>query len=219
MPRTSRATVAGYCYHLINRGNNRAQRFNDLADYREFLWLMAEASDRIPMPVLGACLMPNHVHLLVQPMADNDLARWTHWLFGAYSRRFHKRYGTTGRAWENRYRAFAIQGDMHFLTVLRYVERNAVRANLVTRAENWQWGSLCWRGCRSPPIALAASPVALPSDWVSVVNEPHTEQELAAIRNSVNRQCPFGSPEWAAKTGKALGLEYTLAGREAKRSV
>lgn len=207
MPRTSRAIVAGHCYHVINRGNNRAQRFHDYADYREFLWLMAEAGDRIPLPLLGACLMPNHVHLVVQPAGDHDLARWTHWLFAAYSRRFHKRYGTTGRVWENRYRAFAIQGDAHLLIVLRYVERNAMRANLVPRAEDWEWGSLSWRGYRSPPVALTNSPIALPHDWKSLVNEPHTEEELAAIRNSVNRQCPFGTEEWVTKTAEDFGME------------
>lgn len=213
MPRTSRAIVAGHCYHALNRGNNRAQRFHDTADYREFLWLMAEASDRIPLPLLGACLMPNHVHLVVQPAHDDALARWMHWLFANYSRRFHQRYGTTGRVWENRYRAFAIQGDAHLLTVLRYVERNALRANLTDRAENWQWGSLSWRNSRSPPVALVTSPIALPADWVNVVNEPHTEEELAAIRNSVNRQCPYGAADWTRRTAEELGLAPSLARR------
>ncbi len=182
---------------------------------------MAEASDHVDLPIIGACLMPNHVHLVVQPTGDSDLARWTHWLFTTHSRRYHKKYGTSGRVWQGRYKAFAIQHDQHFLTVLRYVERNAMRANLVTRAQDWNWGSLNWRCRATAPLRLAAPPIALPGDWTALVNTPHTEDELAAIRNSVNRQSPFGSPEWVGSTAAAFGLEQTVAplGRPAHRFV
>lgn len=219
MPRTARAIVPGHWYHFINRGNNRADLFHDRADYCEFLWLMAEASDRVPMPVIGACLMPNHLHLVVRPLGDDDLARWTRWLFTTHSRRYHMRHGTSGRVWQGRYKAFAIQHDAHFLIVLRYVERNAMRANLTDRAERWEWGSLNWRQRSSPPLALADSPVALPADWVQVVNTPHTEDELEALRNSVNRQCPFGTADWVATKAAEFGMEASLAplGRPRRR--
>jgi putative transposase len=213
MPRTSRAIAAGYCYHVINRGNNRAVRFHAAEDYRVFVQLMARATERVPLPLIGACLMPNHVHLVVQPRRSQDLAQWMHLLFLTYSRRYHKKYGTTGRVWENRYKAFPIQGDGHFLIVLRYVERNALRANLVARAEDWQWGSLQWRQRVPSPLSLGDSPLALPADWSSVVNAPQTEDEIAAVRNSVNRQSPFGEPEWTARTAAELGLEHSLAPR------
>lgn len=219
MPRTSRSIIAGYCYHLINRGNNHAQRFHSSQDFNEFVWLMSEASDRIPLPVIGACLMPNHVHLLVQPRADQDIARWMHWLFATYSRRYHWKYGSSGRVWENRFKAFAIQGDAHLLIVLRYVERNAQRANLAERAEHWHWSSLHWRTRPGAPFALEPPPVALPENWVELVNQPHTEEELAAMRNCVNRQCPFGAHEWVRRTAAELDLEKSLAplGRPKRR--
>jgi putative transposase len=97
VPRTSRAIVAGLCYHVINRGNNRAQRFHDRTDYDEFVRLMYQASTRYPLPVIGFCLMPNHVHLIVWPANGSELARWMHWLFLTYSGRYHKKHGTTGR--------------------------------------------------------------------------------------------------------------------------
>jgi putative transposase len=219
MPRTARAAVANYCYHVINRGNNHEARFHERTDYLEFLWLMAEAADHVDLPIIGACLMPNHVHLVVQPGGDTDLARWTHWLFTTHARRYHKKHGTSGRVWQGRYKAFAIQHDQHFLTVLRYVERNAMRANLVTRAQDWAWGSLNWRTRPVSPLRLAECPVSLPADWIAHVNEAQTEEELAALRNSVNRQSPYGSPQWIDATAAALGLEQTIAplGRPAHR--
>jgi putative transposase len=211
MPRTSRAMVAHHCYHVINRGNNKSDRFHDRPDYLEFLRLMAEATDHAPISILAVCMMPNHVHMVIRPHTDDELSRWTHWLFTTHARRYHKKYGTTGRVWQGRYKAFPIQGDHHFLTVMRYVERNALRANLVNRAEDWEWGSLNWRHRSVSPLRLANSPVTLPADWTALVNTPHTEEELEALRNSVNRQTPFGSPQWVAATAAELGLEQSVA--------
>ena len=110
---------------------------------------MAEAQDHVALPILGACLMPNHIHLVVRPLRDDDVARWAHWMFTTHARRYHKKYKSSGRVWQGRFKAFAIQNDRHYLTVLRYVEQNALRARLVNRAEDWEWGSLRWRSSAS----------------------------------------------------------------------
>ena len=117
---------------------------------------------------------------------------------------------TTGRVWQGRFKAFVAQQDHHLLTVMRYVERNALRARLVERAEDWEWGSLAWRRSPRPPLALAESPVPLPSYWRQLVNEPQTAAELAEIRNCVNRQRPFGDDDWVKRQVQELGLEQTL---------
>jgi len=213
MPRTARAIVANNCYHVLSRGNNREKRFHCRSDYAEFLWLMAEAGDHVAVPIIGACLMPNHVHLVVQPRGDADLAQWTRWLFTTHAHRYHKKHGTVGRVWQGRYKAFLIQGDAHLHIALRYVERNALRANLTDRAEEWEWGSLNWRCRATSPLQLQECPAPLPGNWVDWVNMPHGEEELAAIRNCVNRQCPFGTPEWVASKAAELGLEQTVKPR------
>ena len=80
MPRTARACVGGYTYHVLNRGNARATVFHKPDDFDAFLAMMAEASIRVPMRVLAYCLMPNHFHLALWPHADGELSRWMHWL-------------------------------------------------------------------------------------------------------------------------------------------
>jgi putative transposase len=202
--------VAGHCYHLLNRGNKKAQIFHERADYEQFLGLLSRAQQRLELPILSACLMPNHVHLVVQPRCNEDVGKWTHWLFTTHVRWYHAKYATTGRVWQGRFKAFPSQCDHHLLTVMRYVERNALRANLTDRAEDWEWGSLAWRRTRSPPVALAMPPVPLPSYWRLLVNEPQTEAELEAIRTSVNRQRPFGSEEWVRVQAGELGLSQSL---------
>jgi putative transposase len=219
MPRTSRAIVGGHCYHLINRGNNRSRIFHETADYAAFIALMREASERIDLPILATCLMPNHLHLVVQPRSDGDLARWTHWLFTTHVSRYHRKHQSSGRVWQGRFKAFAIEQDDHLLTVLRYVERNSLRAGLVDRAEQWLWGSLRWRDSPSPPVQLQPPPISLPSDWIDYVNRAQTVAELDAIRTSVNRQRPFGSPAWVQRQARELGLVQSLrsVGRPARK--
>jgi putative transposase len=211
MPRTARAIVANNCYHVINRGNHKARVFHEREDYEQFLALISRAQKRLPLPILSACLMPNHLHLVVRPADAQDLALWMHWVFTTHVRWHHAKYGGTGRVWQGRYKAFVMQQDQHLLTVMRYVERNALRANLVERAEDWVWGSLAWRRTRTPPVVLADCPVPLPGYWRYLVNEPQTEAELAAIRTSVNRQRPFGADTWVREQAKLLDLESSLA--------
>jgi len=211
MPRTARAIVGGNCYHLMNRGNQKAEIFHDARDYDQFLALICRAQERLALPILAACLMPNHIHLVVRPIADSDLSRWTHWLFTTHVRWYHAKYATTGRLWQGRFKAFAVQEDHHLLTVMRYVERNALRANLVEHAEDWRWGSLAWRRTHPAPVGVTSSPVPLPSYWRHYVNEPQSAVELAAIRTCVQRQRPFGSEDWVAEQGEQLDLAPSLA--------
>ena len=95
------------------------------------------------------------------------------------------------------------------LTVMRYVERNALRAGLVQRAEAWRWSSLWQRLQRRPSSLLDDGPVALPEDWKRRVNEA----EHAALRQSVKRGSPFGATPWLEKTVTCLELESTVRSR------
>lgn len=212
MPRTARASVGGVCYHVINRGNAGAQVFGERHDYAGFVDLFELARQRVPMRLLAYCLMPNHFHLLLWPRGDADLSRWMQWVLTSHVRRHHGRHGTCGHIWQGRFKAFPIQGDRHFLTVQRYVERNPLRAGLVNRAQDWPWSSLYGRR-RAWPAFLTEGPVARPSGWVGLVNEPMTAKELVTLRHSVHRGTPFGSQTWVARVARRLGLESTLRPR------
>jgi hypothetical protein len=72
MPRTARASVGGLCYHVINRGNARAEVFRKPEDYAAFLQLLRLATERIPMRILAYCLMGNHFHLALWPRQETE---------------------------------------------------------------------------------------------------------------------------------------------------
>jgi len=195
---------------VINRGNARAQVFHREDDFAAFLRIMAEASLRVPMRVVGYCLMSNHFHLVLWPRGDGDLSRWMHWLLTTHVRRYLGHYRHSGHVWQGRFKAFPIQEDEHLLTVIRYVERNPLRAGLVERAEEWRWSSLRRFG---EGAALDAGPVPRNADGTEFVNTPMTEAEVAAIRLSVGRDRPYGSDAWTNETAKLMGLEYSLRAR------
>lgn len=209
MPRTARAAVADICYHVINRGNRRACVFHDDQDYRVFASLMRQAIDRIPMRIVAWCLMPNHFHFVLWPTGDGDLGRWMHWLMTSHVRRHHRRYGTDGRIWQGRFKAFPIEMDSHLRVVMRYVERNPLSAQLVDRAEHWRWSSLGDSHRNLTHIAVD-SPLERGNLWTTEVNEPVPHRQIERVQESVRRSRPFGSASWTEATAHSLGLESSL---------
>ena len=210
MPRTARAIVSGIYYHVLNRGNNRSTVFAEPRDFDAFVELMRRAQGRHSVEVAAVCLMPNHFHLLVRPQAAADLAAWLHWILTTHASRHHRQCNSSGRIWTSRFKAFPVQDDRHLLTVVRYVERNALRANLVPRAELWPWGSSHWRLANLPPIALSPLAISLPVNWLKFLNEPQTAAELADLRRCVNLGRPYGEASWVQRTATDLGLTHTL---------
>lgn len=220
MPRTARASVGGICYHVLNRGNARGDVFHKDGDFAAFVKLIALANQRLPMRVLAYCLLNNHFHLVLWPRGDGDLSRWMQWLLTSHVHRYHRHYGSSGHVWQGRFNAFPVQTDGHLLALLRYVERNPLRANLVARAEHWRWSSLAWRPSCARPEMLADWPIDCPADWVARVNRPQSKAEEDALRRAIERGTPFGSERWTAHTARRLGLESTLRprGRPRKRT-
>ena len=219
MPRTARASVGGICYHVINRGNARQEVFLKKGDYQAFIELIGRASERVRMRVLAYCVMPNHFHLALWPHSDSDLGRWMQWLLTAHVRRYHQHYKTSGHIWQGRFKAFPVEQDNHMLTVLRYIERNPLRARLVQRAEEWPWSSLQHREAPQQANIVHPWPVPRPVNWVSWVNQPQTDAELEELRHSVNRGTPYGSADWVLRTAIQLGLEASLRPRGRPRNV
>jgi putative transposase len=150
----------------MNRGNERAQVFHSDDDYHAFVALLRQACGRVPMRIIGYCLMPNHFHCVLWPPGNDDMARWMDWLLTTHVGRYRKQYGGSGHVWQGRYKAFPIEPNHHLRTVLRYVERNALRAHLVERAEDWLWSSL--RELLAPPALawLDPGPVPRGDDWL-----------------------------------------------------
>ena len=214
MPRTARRSPGGLIYHVINRAAGRRELFGDADDYAAFIRVLDRTLQATPMRVLGFCLMPNHWHLALWPARDGELARFMHRLTVTHVRRWleHRHRVGQGSVYQGRFKSFPVQDDAHFTTLLRYVERNPLRAGLVSRAQAWRWSSLGQKPSTGPEasavplIAIEPWPVSRPRNWTRWVNRPQTPAEEAAILRSLKHSRPLGSETWTQRMETKLKL-------------
>ena len=215
MPRSRRADEAGGIYHALNRGNARNDIFFKDGDYEAFERVVAEGLERYPVDLIAYQWMKNHWHMVLSPSEDKAMSAFLCWVTMTHTQRFHAHNKTTGygHVYQGRYKSFPIQDDEHFHTVCRYVERNALTAKIVARAEDWRWGSLWnWNGGDSV-IDLSPWPAKRLPGWIQRVNDVLTKKEVDAVKLSIARNRPFGTSDWVHVTAKRLGLESTIRSR------
>src|SRR5262249_48064008 len=158
------------------------------------------------------------------PQTDGEVTDFFRWLAHTHAMRWRVAHRTVGygHLYQGRFKSFPVQSDEHVLTVLRYVERNALGAGLVERAEQWRWGGLWARvhGDDAVKAILWPWPVEPPKDWLRRVNTPLSAKELRRLSISIARGQPYGEEEWVKRTAKELSLEHTIRpeGRPPKRS-
>ncbi len=234
MGRPNRVDVGGYAYHVLNRAVGRRRIFRTEGDFTAFERVLAEAVQRSggTVRLLAYCVMGNHWHLVVRTTVDGALSPFMKWLTLTHTQRYqvaHKQVGE-GPVYQGRFKSFVIERGRHLLTVCRYVERNAARAALVERAEQWRWSSLWrWRHPEvqaddDPPLILSPWPAAgvgtpaadgsgRPRQWLRQVNTPLSETELAALRRAAAKCRPFGSDPWTQRLIERFDLQSTIRGR------
>ena len=203
-------------FHVLNRGVGRRSLFDKDDDFSAFERVVEESLRTRPMRLCAYCLMPNHWHFVVWPEHDGDLPAFMQQLTNTHVKRWkeHRHETGYGHLYQGRYRCFPVETEDSFYRVVCYVERNALRANLVQRAERWPWSSLRRAEREDPAFPLLSKwPLPRPADWLELVNRPQTEAELEALRCCVNRGRPFGDPAWIADAAQRLGLEWTLRSR------
>lgn len=217
MPRTNRIDVGDTVYHIINRANARMKIFDTDEDYLLFETVLEEAREKFDMRILAYCIMPNHWHLILYPKKDGDLQKFMGWLSMTHTQRWHSEHNTagSGHLYQGRYKSFLVQTNRYLLQLFRYIERNALRAKLVKKAEDWRWTSLYRRerGSIEQKKLLSEWPIEIPKNYLGLVNEPHTNTELESLRYCVNKGKPFGNEEWTSKMIDAYKLESTMRGR------
>jgi putative transposase len=199
-------------FHVLNRGVGRMQLFRAEKDYDAFHRVVQETLRVAPIRICAYCWMPNHWHFVLWPERDGDLSKFMQRMANMHTQRWQRaklRVGY-GHLYQGRFKSFPIENDEHFYSVVRYVERNALRAGLVRRAEDWQWGSLHQRSRNAHGTLLCNWPLPQPSDWTEYVNVPQTETELEAIRQCLRRGSPYGNTTWTDQTADQLGLQSTL---------
>jgi len=212
MPRTARVAPGGMLFHVLNRGVGRMSIFRKEKDFEAFQHVVEQTLRVAPMRICAYCWMTNHWHFVLWPEHDGDLSKFMQRMSNMHTQRWQRAKLKVGygHLYQGRFKSFPIENDEHFYGVMRYVERNALRAGLVERAEDWKWGSLHQRATNTCSPLLSDWPLPKPSDWIDYVNIPQTEGELEAIRRCVHRGSPYGGTDWIDQAVKRLGLQSTL---------
>lgn len=141
MSRIARLVSSSYPHHIIMRGNNKNKIFFRVRDRKIYIKILKQYIKKIKVDLLAYCLMPNHVHLLLVPFQDNALAKVMQVINLSYTQYINKEYMRSGRIWESRFRSSVVDKDEYLWRVIKYIENNPVRAQIVARAEDYRWSS------------------------------------------------------------------------------
>lgn len=191
-----RLFVPGLSHHIYHRGNNRCDVFRDEHDRRVFLDTLGEVCAHHDVSVHGYALLTTHYHAQVTAFDEESLPRMMQSLGRRYVRYFNDRHRRTGTLWEGRYQASLLDSDGAWFRCLRYVELNPVRAQIVSRPDEWQWSSYRANATglddrlltrHSLLQGLGGTPAERFSRWAQFCGEPASERELSQIRSALKR--------------------------------
>ena len=140
MPRKPRLEVEGGLYHVFTRGNNRRLIFNDDNDYGRMVKLIEKTKTKLPFYLYTYCLMPNHLHLLMERRIA-PISRIMHMLLTAYSKYYNRRNRRVGHLFQGRYRSILCQSDHYLAELVRYIHLNPVRANIARDPAAFRYSS------------------------------------------------------------------------------
>lgn len=208
MARLPRLTLPGYPHHVIQRGNNRQAIFESNGDRQFLLNLLAENAQKFDVAIHAYVLMNNHFHLLATPQTSDGLPQMMQAVGRRYVRLFNDSRGRSGTLWEGRYKSTLIQTDRYLLACMVYIDLNPVRAGISPSPEEHLWSSYGhYAGLRVDPLItphpliwqLGNTPFAREAAYVDLVRHGITDQEKAALTQSVLRGWALGEPNFVTE--------------------
>ncbi len=143
MSRAQRLIINNASYHIIARGNQKQKTFFEEEDFDKYLDLLRHYKREYHFNLYGYCLMPNHVHIVLEVKNGADLGKIMQGLNQTYTIWFNRKYSKVGHLWQGRYKSMVIQRNKYMLDCLEYVEFNPVRANICKSPFDYTWSS--WR--------------------------------------------------------------------------
>ena len=230
MARLARLTLSGFPHHIIQRGNNRQAIFKTVADYQHLLNLMEHNARKFEVNVHSYVLMTNHFHLLATPQTDTGLPQMMQAVGRSYVRYFNDLHGRSGTLWEGRYRSTLIETERYLLACMVYIDRNPVRAGLVSEASDYPWSSYnFYAGTSNDKLItphslvweLANTPFGREAAYVELVQAGISSNQQAAITGSVLSGWALGETDFVEALQKRTERRVNQArpGRPAFKAV
>jgi putative transposase len=141
MPTVSRTFIDYGCYHIVARGNQKQAICVSDEDFLYYLGIVKRAKKRYNIYLYSYCIMPNHVHLLVECQQANNLSKFMHWINRGYTAYFNAKYDKVGHLWQGRFKSKPILKGQYLIHCSNYIESNPVRAQIVDDIAEYSWSS------------------------------------------------------------------------------
>jgi putative transposase len=217
--RSARLVAENMPHHVLQRGNRRQNVFFSEKDKKDYLRILQEQCQIYCVEIWAYCLMDNHVHLIVTPHSEKDLAKAVGETHKRYTRIINFREGWRGYLWEGRFKSFILD-ERYLHAAVRYVERNPVRAGLIKKAEDYSWSS-------APDHAYSKDNGLLSrfylldeiKDWSYYLSASDSEEDLRLFRRHGQTGRPLGSSDFMNELAGKLRIDLTpkRRGRKPKK--
>jgi putative transposase len=202
MPRKCRIVACGVAHHIVQRGTDRQTVFYTDRDRLVYLQMLAAQAPLSHLRILAFCLMTNHVHLVAVPEEADSLWRCLQRVHGRYAQYLNTRRGRSGHLWQNRFYSCPLDKG-HLWIALGYVERNPVRAGLVTHAEQHRWSSARAHLTGHDEFSLVDldfwHEAGGADRWRQLLDCPEEEAQRRQLRRATFSGNPLGNAEFIAQ--------------------
>jgi len=141
MPREARGLIDGGYYHIVTRGLDCRMLFKDEEDNQKFLKIVCANLTKFEVCIFHYCLMPNHIHFLIKVGKAIAFPKFMQVILQGYAHYFRNKYHSVGFVFQNRYKSRLIDNDAYLLECGRYIERNPLRAKIVSKLCEYRWSS------------------------------------------------------------------------------
>ncbi len=218
MARLPRYTIINQSQHIIQQGRDWQQVFFEEQDYQYFRDCLDAAAYNYSLKVHAYVLMPDHVHILATPSANDSVSRTVQSVGRNYVQYYNERYSGSGSIWEGRYRATVLDEKNYLLTCSRHIELNPVRAGLVKHPREYRWSSYAHNAQGKPDEMITAhrqyqrlgsDDKARVSTYRSLFKQKISEETDELITESTLKGWALGDPRFARKIEKASGRRAT----------
>ena len=193
MPRRPRTLMPNVPVHIVQRGASREAVFFEDEDYKAYAGWMKEAAQTYDIAIHAFVLMTNHIHILITAQNPENVGKFMQHIGRRYVPFINHKYGRSGSLWEGRYKSNLVQSECYFLAVMRYIELNPVRANMVEQAAHYRWSSFRHNSGLKPLSFITPHPIfnmlgsdtaTRSSNYLSMFEQHQNSQEINAIRNA-----------------------------------
>jgi len=215
MPRKLRVVRPGHAHHVIARGNYRQNVLEQFEDFQQYCYWVKEYQHKYELEVVSYCLMNNHVHFILVPKNEEGLSRFFNALHMRYSQYKNGKINKKGHLWQGRYFSSIVQEREYLLRVVRYVEQNPVRAQMVDKTWDYAWSSARTHvGIDKDPIIRTIGHKKILDELGGMVTwqEYLSSEESSVdevIRTSTHKGYIIGSEDFAEQMEKETGVKLT----------